>query len=64
MSLLKPSEKDAKEQIRIYLKTSLIKKMEKYAKWADLHNIDEFIDKAAEFVFKKDTDWKKFDKQN
>ncbi|CAM4390255.1 MAG: hypothetical protein LEGION0398_MBIBDBAK_00156 [Legionellaceae bacterium] len=63
MSLLKPSEKDAKEQIRIYVKTSLIKKMEKYAKWANLNNIDDFIDKAAELVFKKDKEWKKFDKQ-
>ena len=59
MALLKPSEKASKSQIRINIDADLIEKAKAYCTFANINKIDEFFEKAAEFVMNKDREWKK-----
>lgn len=62
MALLKPSAKADKTQIRINIDSKLVDMAKSYCDFAGIKKIDEFFEKAAEFVMKKDRDWKKHDK--
>ena len=59
MALLKPSSKSDKTQIKINIDSNTIDKAKAYCDFAGIKKIDEFFEKAAEFVMKKDRDWKK-----
>jgi len=64
MPLLKPSQKTAKEQMRIYIDQQLIEQIKAYCEWAEIKKIDEFIEQAAQLVLEKDKDWRKVSKQD
>ena len=62
MPLLKPAAKNDKEQLRVTLDKDMIQKIEQYCQWAGLKKIDDFVEQAADFVFKKDKEWLKYSK--
>jgi len=62
VALLKPSTKADKTQIRINIDSTLVDRVKSYCDFAGIKKIDEFFEKASEFVMKKDRDWKKYDK--
>jgi len=59
MALLTPSDQTTKTQLRIQIDRQRLEKMNAYCQWAGIQKIDEFIEQAAELVFKKDRDWRK-----
>jgi len=59
MALLKPSTKSDKIQVRINIDSKTVDKAKTYCEFAGIKKIDEFFEKAAEFVMSKDRDWKK-----
>lgn len=61
MALLKPSKKESKTQIRINIDSKIVDTAKAYCDFAGIKKIDEFFEQAAEFVMKKDRDWKKQD---
>ena len=42
-------------------KANLLKEIKEYCEWASV-SIDSFFEQSAEFILKKDTEWKKFKK--
>ena len=58
MSLIKPSLKINKSQIRVSINDDILAEMKSYCSWADIDKIDDFVEQAIQFVFSKDTDWK------
>ena len=59
MALLEASSKSDKTQIRINVDSNTVDRAKAYCDFAGIKKIDEFFEKAAEFVMKKDRDWKK-----
>lgn len=58
VSLLKPTKKAAKKYVRISLQESVLEEMRNYCQWANIQKLDDFVELAAQFIFKKDKDWK------
>lgn len=63
MALLKPSNKPTKKYIRIYLPNSILEETKNYCQWANIQKLDDFFELAAQFIFKKDKEWKDLKKQ-
>jgi len=59
MALLKSSIPNEKTQIKISIDASVIEMAKSYCEFAGIKKIDEFFEKAADFVMQKDRDWKK-----
>ena len=60
MSLLQPTDKKTKEQVRLNLDKEILDKVRAYCDWADFKSKEDFIEQAIEFVLKKDRDWRKY----
>jgi len=58
MALLKPKNKTDREQIRINIDATVAKLARAYCDFAGIKKIDEFFEQAAEFILKKDKQWK------
>lgn len=54
-----PPASEHKIQHRIRLSESILKEIEAYCAWADIHFKDYFIEQACLQIFKKDTSWEK-----
>jgi hypothetical protein len=57
MPIIKPKQKNEKEQIRISIENRVLEKIKQYCEWAGISKQDEFFEQAAEFVLSKDKDW-------
>lgn len=60
MSLLKPTETVKRKQICVNLSEEILNKIEQYCQWSNIKKPDEFIEKAAAFVFGKDKSWQQY----
>ena len=60
MPLLKPDKKTVKKYIRISIQESLLEETRAYCQWANIQKLDDFFALAAQFIFKKDKDWKNY----
>lgn len=58
MALLQSSEKIEKASLRISVEKSTLDRAKHYCEFAGIKEIDEFFEKAAEFVMKKDSEWR------
>ena len=58
MALLKPSTKTEKTQVRINIDLIILEQAKAYCAFADIQKLDEFFEKAAIFVMRKDRAWK------
>lgn len=53
-------EKDEKKiQFRIRMSESVYKEIDEYCQWAGIRFRDYFIQRACEYIFQNDDDWKK-----
>ena len=57
MPIIKATQKQEKEQVRISIDKGILDTIKKYCDWANVKKMDEFFEQAAEFVFSKDKDW-------
>lgn len=53
-----------KVQFRVRLTESVIKEIDAYCQWAGIRFRDYFIEKACMHIFKQDTEWLGFRKNN
>lgn len=60
MPILKPQKVEPDISVSAKFPVSLKKEMDQYIKFAGLKSVSEFLNRAAEFVFSKDKDWKNF----
>lgn len=56
------SNKEAisKEKIKLELNREVLKNAESYMNWANVDDLNFFIEECINFVLAKDKDWKKF----
>ena len=59
MALLTASAATDKTQMRITIDAEIAMQINAYCNFAGIKKIDEFIEKAAEFVMTKDKDWQR-----
>lgn len=50
------------ENMKFKINSCLVKEINEYCKWASVGDIGLFFEQAAEFILKKDTEWKKHNK--
>lgn len=62
MAIINGTRATNKDKIKIEINSEVLKTIQNYCKWADIDNIDFFIEEAACFVFSKDKDWKEHTK--
>lgn len=60
MALLKSSEKTRKKQLRINIQESIADEAKTYCDWANISQLDDFFEQAAQYIFKKDKEWKQY----
>lgn len=62
MAIISGSRATNKDKIKIEINSEVLETIQQYCKWADIENVDYFIEEAACFVFSKDKDWKEHNK--
>ena len=63
MPLLTPTASKTTKNFRISLDENLVKQIDNYCQYAHIQGLDAFIEKAAEFVFSKDKEWRELGAQ-
>lgn len=53
--------KDLVKINKFFITSSLLKEIKEYCEWASV-DIDSFFEQSAEFILKKDAEWKKYKK--
>lgn len=64
MPIIKSSNTKKSQKIKLIIDHELLDEIRKYCSWAKVENENVFFIQAAEFVLKKDSDWKKYKKIN
>lgn len=59
MAIINANKANKKEKIKVEISNETLKNIHAYCDWASIDNIGFFIEEAANFVFSKDSDWKK-----
>lgn len=57
MPIIRSSERQEKEQLRLTLDVSILEKVRQYCEWAGVTKLEEFFQQAAEYVLSKDRGW-------
>ena len=62
MAIIAKKIEDKKEKLRVDISSSIIEEMNEYMKWADISDINYFLEESLTFIFNSDRDWKKYKK--
>lgn len=62
MAIIAKKIEDKKEKLRVDISSSIIEEMNEYMKWADISDINYFLEESLTFIFNSDRDWKKHKK--
>ena len=64
MPIIKQDKSDKDVKVKLLVNSKLFNEIKEYCKWASIkdENIEIFFEQAAEFVLKKDSEWKKYKK--
>lgn len=62
MPIIKSINTKKSQKIKLIISQELLDEIRKYCSWAKVENENTFFIQAAEFILKKDSDWKKYKK--
>lgn len=62
MALIQAKSAHKTEKVKLDIREDILSEIQEYCSWAGIDNLNFFIEEAAQFVFAKDTDWKRFKK--
>ena len=62
MAILEATKRQQKQSVKVSLDENLLERINRYCQWSGIDELDSFIAQAAEFVFKKDKDWRAIEK--
>lgn len=62
MAIIAKKIEDKKEKLRVDISSSIIEEMNEYMNWADISDINYFLEESLTFIFNSDRDWKKHKK--
>lgn len=64
MPIIKFNKNKKLEKVgKFSIESNLLKEIKDYCKWAEIDDIGLFFAQSAEFVLKKDMEWKKYKKE-
>ena len=64
MAIITKQIEDKKEKLRVEISSSIIEEINEYMQWADISDINYFLEESATFVFSSDLYWKKHKKNS
>lgn len=64
MALISKQSEDKKEKLKVELSSSVIQEINNYMEWADLSDINYFLEESVNHIFNSDRDWKKYKKMS
>ena len=59
MPLIKKTDSQEKQEIKITLRKEILDTIDRYNEWAGVSSRNSFLEQAAMVVFQKDSEWKK-----
>ncbi len=62
MPIINGARGQRKEKIKAEINGDTFDKINSYCEWAKIEDIADFIQEAADYIFKKDRDWKRHSK--
>ena len=62
MAIITKKIEDKKEKLRVEISSSIVEEINEYMQWADISDINYFLEESATFIFNSDRDWKKYKK--
>lgn len=62
--LIMPEESANKTQFRLRIGAETYKEIEQYCEWAGIKTKDYFIERACQYIFSNDKEWKKHKKKS
>lgn len=62
--LISPEENAKKIQVRIRLSENILQEIHQYCEYSGIKHRDYFIEKACQYIFNHDPDWKKIKSKN
>jgi hypothetical protein len=62
MPIVKSDKSKETEKVKFLINSALIAEIRKYCEWAGVEDIAVFFEQASKFVLKKDSEWKKTNK--
>ena len=64
MAIITKKIEDKKEKLKVEISSKIIEEITGYMKWADIADINYFLEEASTYVFNSDRDWKKHKKNS
>lgn len=64
MAIITKKVEDKKEKLRVEISSSIMEEINEYMQWADISDINYFLEESAGFIFNSDRDWKKYKKNS
>jgi len=64
MPIIKQDKSEKPIKVKLSINPNILNEIKEYCKWANIKDgdIETFFDQAADFVLKKDIEWKKYKK--
>lgn len=62
MALIQAKSAHKTEKVKLDIREDILSEIQEYCAWAGIDNLNFFIEEAAQFIFAKDTDWKRYRK--
>lgn len=62
MAIITKKFEDKKEKLRVEISSSIVEEINEYMQWADISDINYFLEESSTFIFNSDRDWKKYKK--
>ncbi len=62
MPIIKSDKSKEMEKVKFLINSALFAEVKEYCSWASVEDIGIFFEQAADFILKKDKEWRKYNK--
>jgi hypothetical protein len=62
MPIIKSDKSKETEKVKFLINSSVLSEIKEYCTWTSIEDLGVFFEQAAEFILKKDMEWKKHKK--
>lgn len=63
MAIIKNKNNQQKKLIKAKIEETTLKQIEQYCEWSGIFDLGYFIEEVADYVFRKDIEWRHFKKE-
>jgi hypothetical protein len=64
MAIIKNRNNQQKQLVKVKINSGILTQVEQYCEWSGIFDLGYFFEEAAEYIFRKDVEWRQFKKGN